>query len=123
MIELIIGSIIGALVSLTIAEIYHRRAGKELQMEIEKSREANSELSKQVKELEEWHETNFDTLQVILKMRLAGLLMIRNFPISDCLESIMIAAGENPDLVFQNFIHQPVGVVDTARPATGKIVF
>jgi hypothetical protein len=35
----------------------------------------------------------------------------------------MIPAGKNPDLVFQDFIHQSVFFVDAARPATGEIVF
>jgi hypothetical protein len=35
----------------------------------------------------------------------------------------MIPAGKNPDYIFQNFIHQPVFLVDATRPATGEIVF
>jgi len=34
----------------------------------------------------------------------------------------MISAGENPDLVLQDFIDQPIGVIDTAGPAAGKVV-
>ena len=43
MIEIVIGAVIGAFVSLIIAEIYHRRASKETSKEIEKLSALNSE--------------------------------------------------------------------------------
>jgi gas vesicle protein len=45
MFEIVIGAIIGAFVSLIIAELYHRRAGKETAKELEKLANLNVEIT------------------------------------------------------------------------------
>jgi hypothetical protein len=34
----------------------------------------------------------------------------------------MEPAGQNPDLVFQNLIDQPMFLIDTSRPTAGQLV-
>lgn len=36
---------------------------------------------------------------------------------------IMISARQNPDLVFEHFIHQTMFVIYPARPTSGQVVF
>jgi len=51
MIEIILGSIIGAVVSLIIAEIYHRRANRGLKKEIDLLEQANKKLMETIDEV------------------------------------------------------------------------
>lgn len=60
MIEIIFGAIIGAIISLSIAELYHRRSSRELESLINK-------LKDMLKSLEEWQEYHDEILQIIRK--------------------------------------------------------
>jgi len=59
-IEIIFGAIIGAIISLSIAELYHRRSSRELESLINK-------LKDMLKSLEEWQEYHDEILQIIRK--------------------------------------------------------
>lgn len=72
MVEIIIGSIIGALVSLIIAEIYHRRASKGLQNEIELLEGANKKLLKTLDEVIDSQESIAEKTEVIHDHTVAG---------------------------------------------------
>jgi hypothetical protein len=72
MIELVIGAALGALVSLMIAEVYHRRSSRDLNEIIGGLQEKNSTLGEMIANLEGWHELHYDDLQVIRKHSVVG---------------------------------------------------
>lgn len=72
MLELAIGAVIGTIVSLLIAELYHRRSSRSLNALISALAEKNAELGKTLAELQEWQEQHFDDLQMIRKHAVAG---------------------------------------------------
>ncbi len=67
MLELIIGSIIGAILSILIAEVYHRRASKETQSEIKKLKSLSEELKKSLEEIEQYSLYAAETAETIVK--------------------------------------------------------
>ncbi len=72
MIELVVGAAIGALVSLLIAEVYHRRSSRGLNDLIGRLQEKNEKLGEMISNLEGWHELHYDDLQTIRKHSVAG---------------------------------------------------
>ena len=53
MIELIIGVVIGAIISVTIAEIYHRRSSASLRAEIQRLESANDTTNQSIEDMGE----------------------------------------------------------------------
>ena len=72
MIELVLGAAIGALVSVLIAEIYHRRSSRDLNDLIGRLQDKNEKLGEMISNLESWHELHSDDLQTIRKHSVAG---------------------------------------------------
>jgi len=72
MIELVIGAALGALVSLAIAEVYHRRSSRDLNQLIARLQEKSDKLGEMITNLEGWHELHYDDLQTIRKHAVAG---------------------------------------------------
>ena len=72
MIELVIGAALGAVVSLLIAEAYHRRSSRDLNGLIGQLQEKNVKLGEMISDLEGWHELHYDDLQTIRKHSVAG---------------------------------------------------
>ena len=63
---MIYGAVIGAIISIIIAELYHRRASRETQKEIDCLKKLSSELKES---LEEVKETSFYTANVTDKVK------------------------------------------------------
>lgn len=80
MIEMIIGAIIGALVSLLIAEIYHRRASKSLKAEIDKLKELNQSMMESMNLLEEMSLTIGEDVSIARKHSAKGTPDDPEFP-------------------------------------------
>lgn len=80
MIELIIGAVIGAVVSIAIAEVYHRRSSKGLQKEINSLRNANQTLSQSIEELSSATQSSVELSAIIKKHVVAGTLDDPDFP-------------------------------------------
>jgi len=72
MIELVIGAALGALVSILIAEVYHRRSSRDFNTIIGRLQEKNEKLGKMIANLEGWHELHYEDLQTIRKHSVAG---------------------------------------------------
>jgi gas vesicle protein len=80
MIELIIGAVIGTLVSIAIAEVYHRRSSKGLREEIDSLRDANKSLSESVEELNSAAQYSVELGEIIRKHAVAGTPDDPDFP-------------------------------------------
>ena len=80
MIEMIIGAFIGAVISLVIAEVYHRRSSRSMNDQILRLEEKNIHLGKMLDNLEEWQKQHFEDLQMIRKHSVAGTPDDPNFP-------------------------------------------
>ena len=72
MVELVIGAVIGAVVSLFIAEVYHRRSSKDLTQLISRLEDKNVKMGDMLDNLEEWQSQHFDDLQMIRKHAVVG---------------------------------------------------
>lgn len=72
MIELVTGAALGALVSLMIAEVYHRCSSRDLNEIIEGLQGKSSTLGEMIANLEDWHELHYDDLQMIRKHLVIG---------------------------------------------------
>jgi gas vesicle protein len=80
MIELIIGSIIGAAVTFVAAEIYFRRSSRDLNKQIENLDNRIVKLNDLVDNLENWQELHSDNLQIIKKHAVAGTVDDPEYP-------------------------------------------
>jgi gas vesicle protein len=72
MIETVIGAVIGAVVSLLIAELYHRRSSRDLNALVTKMEEKNATLGEMLANLEKWQEIHYEDIQIIRKHAVAG---------------------------------------------------
>jgi gas vesicle protein len=72
-IELIIGSMVGAIVSLIIAEIYHHRASKETKSEIDRLSKLSEELSDALQEVQTILHRSAETTKIVKKHVVAGI--------------------------------------------------
>jgi len=72
MIDLVVGSVIGAFVSLVIAEAYHRRSSRETGSQIARLKEENARLCEMLDNLNEWQAQHYEDLQVIRKYSVLG---------------------------------------------------
>jgi len=79
-IELIIGSIVGVIVSLTIAEVYHRRASKETKSEIDRLSKLSEELSETLQEVQTILYSSAETTKIVEKHVVAGTSDDPNYP-------------------------------------------
>lgn len=77
MVELVIGAVIGAVVSLLIAEVYHKRSSKDLTQLISRLEDKNVKMGEMLDNLEEWQSQHFDDLQMIIafKKNILGLFL------------------------------------------------
>jgi len=80
MIKIIMGAVIGALVSFAIAEVYHRRSRKGLQKEIDSLRDANQSLSESLEEINSAAQYSADLSEIIRKHAVAGTPDDPDFP-------------------------------------------
>jgi gas vesicle protein len=80
MIELIIGSIVGAIVSLIIAEIYHRRASKETKSEIDRLSKLSEELRKALQNVQIILYSTSENTEIVKKHSVAGTPDDSNYP-------------------------------------------
>jgi len=72
LIEIVIGSVIGAIVSLIIAELYHRRASKETAKEMDRLASLNSEISETLDNATSLIESSSESTETIKKHAIAG---------------------------------------------------
>lgn len=72
MIELILGAVIGGIVSLIVSEVYHRRAAKELNDETTKLKKVNAEIVANIDSLLEIQEDISEKTETIFKHSVAG---------------------------------------------------
>lgn len=72
MIELVIGSVIGAIVSLLVAELYHRRASKETAKEMDRLAKLNSEIRETLDHATSMIEVSSKSTETIKKHAIAG---------------------------------------------------
>lgn len=80
MIEIVIGAVIGTIVSLLIAEVYHRRSSRDMNELIAKLEKKNQKLGEMLTNLDEWQEQHFDDLQMIRKHSVAGTTDDPDYP-------------------------------------------
>ncbi len=80
MVELVIGAIIGAAVSLFIAEVYHSRSSKDLTQLISRLEDKNIKMGVMLDNLEEWQSQHFEDLQMIRKHSVLGTRDDPNYP-------------------------------------------
>lgn len=80
MIEIVIGAVIGTVVSVSIAEVYHRRSSRAMNALIARLEEKNQKLGEMLTNLDEWQEQHFDDLQMIRKHSVAGTTDDPEFP-------------------------------------------
>ena len=80
MIELIFGAVLGALVSVLIAEIYHRRSSRDMDELISRLQEKNDHLGEMLDNLEGWQEFHHADLQTIRKHAVAGTTDDPDYP-------------------------------------------
>lgn len=80
MIGIIVGSIIGAIVTLFVAEIYFRRSTKDLNNQIENLNNKITELNDIVDNLESWQELHSENLHIIKKHAAVGTIDDPEYP-------------------------------------------
>lgn len=80
MLELITGAAIGAIVSIAIAEIYHRRASKETQKEINNLKILAKELQETINETKESSQYIAEQTELVKKHVVAGTSDDPDFP-------------------------------------------
>jgi len=80
MIELIIGAFIGAITSIAIAEIYHRRSSSSLRKEIERLEASNNTLLQSIKNLEDLISNIKNDTEVTRQNVIVGTPDVPRFP-------------------------------------------
>ena len=80
MLEIISGTIIGAIFSIVIAEAYHRRASKETQVEINNLKKIGSELEEYLKEIKSSSFYTAEMTEILKKHATHGTPDDPNYP-------------------------------------------
>lgn len=80
MIETIIGAFIGAIITIVIAEIYHRRTSESTNRILIDFRQNNTELKSLIENLEEWQKVSTGLINDIHEESVKGTDKDPNFP-------------------------------------------
>ena len=80
MIELILGAVLGGIVSLIVSEAYHRRAAKDLNDETTKLKKVNAEIVANIDSLLEIQEDISEKTETIFKHSVAGTPDDQDYP-------------------------------------------